>query len=148
MDHYKNEHANCPKSSRCQRDPNYEPSRKVITNPKAEKLLTTTILSSLIYKAAGDFMFGKETFFVESYNNTMNIFQDKRIVFSDEEYQLRSMLATLHWNDNVDRESTSTWSRPTTSRTKRRKTKKNYKGLSYDYRQKIWNNYMDLMTFI
>jgi hypothetical protein len=36
-DHYKNNHDNCSPESRCRKDPKYEPSRKVITDPKAEK---------------------------------------------------------------------------------------------------------------
>jgi hypothetical protein len=45
----------------------------------------------------------KDTFYVESFNNVINIFQDKRISFSDEQYKFRSNLAVLHWNENVDR---------------------------------------------
>jgi hypothetical protein len=45
----------------------------------------------------------------ESFNNVINIFQDKRISFSDEQYKFRSNLAVLHWNENVDRKYTSIW---------------------------------------
>ena len=44
-----------------------------------------------------------------SFNNVMNIFQDKRITFSDKEYNMRVYLAVLHWNENADRKHTSKW---------------------------------------
>ena len=37
VNHYKNELSDCHSTSRCKLDPNYEPFRHVITNPKAEK---------------------------------------------------------------------------------------------------------------
>ena len=43
VSHYKNDHSRCYAISRCQRDPNYEPSRQVVTNPKAEKMLEGVI---------------------------------------------------------------------------------------------------------
>ena len=39
----------------------------------------------------------------------MNVYQDKRIVFSDAQYKARSNLAVCHWNENVDRQYTSVW---------------------------------------
>ena len=78
MNHYKNEHSNCHPTSRCKIDPNYEPSRVVITNPKAEKLLQTTIENSVMYKSPQDYVLARDTSYVESFNNVMNIFQDKR----------------------------------------------------------------------
>jgi hypothetical protein len=36
----------------------------------------------------------------------MNIYQDKRIAFGDMQYNARSNLAVLPWNENVDREFT------------------------------------------
>ncbi len=47
---------------------------------KAEKLLHDAPIHSLIYKSAKDFVYGRETCLVKSYN-TMNIFQDKSIMF-------------------------------------------------------------------
>ena len=39
VQHYKNNNDSCHSTSRCRKDPNYEIWRKVITDPRAEKLL-------------------------------------------------------------------------------------------------------------
>jgi hypothetical protein len=101
VDHYKNNHTGCDSGSRCRRDPKYEPSRKVISDPTAEKLLHNVIEKSTLYLSAEDYALGKETYFVESFNNVMNIFHDKRIAFGDAQYLARSEIAVCHWNENV-----------------------------------------------
>ncbi len=143
--HYANEHSGCDKASRCNTDPNYEPSRQVVLHPEAQKLLETAIVSSLVYKAAEDFTEAKETDLVESFNNMMNIFHHKRISMTDKEYLLRAMVATLNWNENCDRPATSVRVQQATARTKRRKVKKNYKTATYMYRDNIWRRYMDML---
>lgn len=107
VDHYKNIHTRCHESSRCRKDKNYEPSRIVITQSLAEKLLVNAILSSNIYKHPEDYIYGRDTFYVESFNNVINVYQNKRIAFGDEQYNTRNNLAVCHWNENVDREHTS-----------------------------------------
>ena len=59
MKHYKNEHSECPGPSRCKMDPNYETSRIVITNLKAEKSLENVIQSSVIFKNPEDFVLAR-----------------------------------------------------------------------------------------
>lgn len=81
VSHYKNEHTGCPETSRCKKDKNYEPSRIVITNPKAEKLLETTIKNSVIYKSPEDYILARDTSYVESVNNVMNIFSRQEDIF-------------------------------------------------------------------
>ncbi|CAC5408340.1 unnamed protein product [Mytilus coruscus] len=71
VDHYKNIHTVCSESSRCRKDTNYEPSRIVISDPVAEKLLVNAILGSNIYKYANDYTLGRDTFYVESFNNVI-----------------------------------------------------------------------------
>ena len=107
--HFTSEHSECPGTSRCKMDPNYEPSRIVITKPKAEKSLENVIQSSVIFKNPEDFLLARDSYYVESFNNVMNIVQDKRINFSNQQFNMRSQLAVLHWNENVDREYTSIW---------------------------------------
>ena len=104
VDHYKNIHTSCHESSRCRKDKNYE---IVITEPLAEKLLANAILSSNIYKHPEDYIYGRDTFYVESFNNVINVYKNKRIAFGDEQYNTRNNLAVCHWNENVDREHTS-----------------------------------------
>jgi hypothetical protein len=49
VDHYENIHT-CDPSSRCKIDKIYEPSRIVLTDPVAEKLLVKAILNSSIFR--------------------------------------------------------------------------------------------------
>ena len=143
VQHYKNNHTACDMSSRCRKDPNYEPSRHVITDPVAEKLLSAAITSSVIYTSAKDYALGRDTYYVESFNNVMNVFHDKRIAFSDNQYLARSQLATCHWNENSDRNYTSVWKPKTNARAPRsQKGKKILKPASYLYRKKIWQRHM------
>jgi hypothetical protein len=140
--HYKNDHKGCHSSSRCNEDSNYEPSKKVLTDSRAEKMLSDVISSSVVYKSAEDYALGKETHYVESFNNVLNIFQDKRISFSSETYDTRAKLATLHWNENVDRAYTSEWRAPSQAN-KRSRTKRNYKATTYRYKQKLWQRFFN-----
>ena len=68
VNHYKNEHS-CHPTSRCKLDPNYEPSRHVIINLKAEKVLKITIENSVIYKSPQDYILSRDASYVESFNN-------------------------------------------------------------------------------
>ena len=146
VEHYKNRHDMCDSSSRCRRDPKYEPSRLVITDPVAERLLTNAITKAVIYRSAGDYVLGKDTYLVESFNNVMNIFHDKRIAFSDDQYLVRSHLAVCHWNENSDRGYTSIWKPKLNPRAPRsQKGKKILKPCTYLYRNKIWNRHIKSM---
>lgn len=138
VEHYKNNHSSCHPTSRCKKDPNYEPSCKVITDPKTEHMLLQCIKKSTVYKDPENYVLGKNTYHVESFNNVMNIFQDKRISFGDDQYKMRSDLAVCHWNENVDREFTSVWNPPRRDAPRSKKGKKVYKALKYSYRDNIW----------
>ena len=140
--HYRNEHSACASSSRCKTDPNYESSRWVITNPKADRLLRNAIESSVIFKSPQDYVLATDISYVESFNNVMNIFQDKRIAFSNAQYSIRSQLAVMHWNENVDRGYTSVWNRRDQRAPRRQKRKKNYKDPTYCYRDSVWYSYI------
>jgi hypothetical protein len=50
-------------------------------------------LSSNIYKHPEDYIYGRDTFYVESFNNVINVYQNKRIAFGDEQYNTRNNLA-------------------------------------------------------
>lgn len=142
VDHYKNIHHDCHENSRCKKDPKYEPSRIVITSPVAEKLLVNVILNSTIYKHAKDYILGRDTFYVESFNNVTNIYQNKRIAFGDRQYNARANLSVLHWNENVDRGYTSISTQQSHRAPRSRKGKKNYKKATYTFRDNIWSRYV------
>ncbi|KAK3083302.1 hypothetical protein FSP39_018873 [Pinctada imbricata] len=129
VEHYKDNHSSCHSTSRC-KEPKYEISRIVITDPKAEKLLKDILRNSTIYKYPGDYILAKDTFYVESFNNVVNVYQDKRISFSDSQYNARSNLSVCHWNENVDRSFTSVWNPPNNRHPRSRLGKKCYKKLT------------------
>ena len=81
----------------------------VLTKTIAEKLLLRVIMNSVVFKSPEDYVLARDTYNVENFNNTTNIFQDKRISFSDDNYRVRSQLAVCHWNENIDRKYTSIW---------------------------------------
>ncbi|OWF49497.1 hypothetical protein KP79_PYT17520 [Mizuhopecten yessoensis] len=107
IEHYKGNHAGCYAESRCRKDKNDEPSRQILSDAVAIKLLFKVLTSYVLYKSPHDFVLARDTFYVESFNNVMNIFHDKRISFSDKQYETRSVIAVCHWNTNVDRKYTS-----------------------------------------
>jgi hypothetical protein len=114
VDHYKNIHTSCHESSRCRKDKNYESSRVVITEPLAE-----------------------------SFNNVINVYQNKRIAFGDEQYNTRNNLAVCHWNENVDREYTSVSNPQNARRPRSKRGKKNYKKLSFKFRDNTWKRFVN-----
>jgi hypothetical protein len=136
VEHYKNNHVNCSEESRCRNDPNYEPSKQLIRDPKAEDLLRTAIKKSVVYKSPEDFVYAMDTFYVESFNNVLNIFLDKRIHFGDESYKMRTCLAICHWNENVDRDATSFYQAPSGRK------KRTLGPRKYGYREKIWRRFV------
>ena len=143
VEHYKGNHAKCSINARCQNDPQYDPSTVLIESQVAEKLLREKLTGSIIYKHAEDFRYGKDTYHTESFNNTVNMFQDKRIAFGDMQYSLRSYLAVLHWNENVGREYTSIHNPPDPNAPRSKKGKKRLIACSFNYRNSIWRSYMD-----
>lgn len=108
VEHYKNNHGKCHHTARCHTDaPNYEPSKCLITCPKAEKILLDFLHSLPMYKEAHYYKDCMNTHYVESYNNALLQYQDKRICFGEKTYSLRTNLAILDWNEHVDRPHTS-----------------------------------------
>jgi hypothetical protein len=143
IDHHKNNHTNCHPEARCKRQGNnHEPSCVVITSPVAERLLRTTLMKMSIYKKTADYALDRNTYYVESLNNTMLKFHDKRIVCSNPQYEMRSNLAILHWNENVDRECTSYWKRPGAPVNRYCRGKRVLKPATYMYRTSVWERYV------
>ena len=105
--HYTNDNSDCPSSSRCRNDPKYKPSCLRTTDPRAEGLFQGVLCKSVLYFHAEDYVLGKDTCLVDSFNNTMNVFHDKRISWSDAQYLVESYVAVCHSNENVDREYSS-----------------------------------------
>ena len=111
ISHYKNRHDDCHPTSRCKTDPHYEPSKAVIDDPKAELLLQQALQRTLINKHPHDFIHCMDTYFVESFNNALLKYHDKRTAsqLSGDVYKFRTRLSVLDWNENINtREATST----------------------------------------
>ncbi len=144
VQHYQNRHEQCQPESRCRRDPHYEPSKMLLKSAKAVELLTAALHHTVVYQHPEDFVMAMDTYYVESFNTTLNMFQDKRISFGNEEYLRRSQLAVLHWNENINRGHTSVWE-PAPIRCVTRKCRKKKKTLtkqSFAYADSIWNRFM------
>jgi hypothetical protein len=102
------------------------------------------IVSSNIYKHPEDYIYGRDTFYVESFNNVINVYQNKRIVFDDEQYNTRNNLAVCHWNKNVDREHTSV-SNPQNARRPRSKRGKKTIRNSHSNLEIIFGNVLSIV---
>ena len=106
-DHYQNKHENCSVQGRCKTGPNYEPSNLVLRSPVAIDLLRKAIQQTDVYKFPQNFVLAMDTHNVESFNNVLNIFLDKRIHFGSSTYKMRTNVAVLQWNEN--RQFTNVW---------------------------------------
>ena len=54
MEHYKNKHGSCSAESRCKIDPNYEPSKQLIKDSDAERILRSKLRKRQVYKSLAD----------------------------------------------------------------------------------------------
>ena len=87
-------------------DQTYEPTKYVIKDPKAEMLLGK-LMNTQVYKSPLDYIYCMDSYYLESFNNAILQYHDKRINFSKQVYTLRTNLAILDWNEHVNRPSTS-----------------------------------------
>lgn len=125
VEHYKGYHEHCSMESRCKKETTlYHPTKVLIVEEKAESLLVEAIKTSHVYRNADLYRKNASTAHVESFNNTLNVFQDKRICFSDKIYKLRSNLAICHWNENLQLPEGQ---------------------YSYNYRENIFSKFIDLL---
>ena len=120
--HYKNMHDQCHATSRCKTDPNYEPSKIIIDDPKAELLLQQALQKTLVYRNPGDFIYCMDTYFVESFNNALLQYHDKRTAaqLSTDSYKFRTQLAVLDWNGHINTRAVTSTRRVVDSRNPRR----------------------------
>ncbi|KAK3106301.1 hypothetical protein FSP39_017387 [Pinctada imbricata] len=143
--HYQNIHSNCAAESRCRTDPNYIPSKVILTDKVAIKLLDGAVKNLQIYKTPADYCSCIDTHYVECFNNACLIYHDKRIVYSDKEYKRRTAMAILDWNENIDRDYTSiTYTED--ARNPRRKTgKKHLKPKTGHYCANLLSRILDIL---
>ncbi|CAH1242323.1 Hypp6578 [Branchiostoma lanceolatum] len=143
INHYKGDHTGCHHTSTCQVEgDDYRPRKVPIEDPKAEKLLRDFLRGTVVYKNAENYVHAKDTHYVESFNNALLIYHDKRICFGKESYLLRINLAILDWNENVDRDHTSEWRCEDAAAPRRREPKKQLVEKKYIFRKKVWEEFM------
>lgn len=133
---YRNDYANCPPQSRCKNNQNYEPSNLIITN----NFSVTPFTGFGVYKAPKDFLHVLDTYYVDSFNNVLNMFHDKCTQLRDDSYNMRTGLAICHWNENVDRHSTGLYQFATV------KTKKILGPRTFTYREDIWRHFIHALA--
>ncbi|KAG0435802.1 hypothetical protein HPB47_018316 [Ixodes persulcatus] len=130
VNHFSGDHRCCASESQC-KEVGHVPSTLLVKDPVAIDLLTNFIKSTTVYKHAHDFVRSKDTFYVESFNNTVLMYLDKRIHYQNETYNLRQSLAMLDWNEHVGRTSTSVYRVEDCRHPDRQGGKKNYCKKSY-----------------
>ena len=139
--HYQNIHDNCSARGRCRREADYQPSKLVIRSELALQLYTKALHKTVIYTRPQDYSHAIDTYYVESYNNVLNVYHDKRIVFRKPQFEMRTNLTTLDWNENANREHTSIWQPPLGVGKRKKKLVKK----STNFKSDIWNRFMDIL---
>ena len=109
------------------------------------RLLKTFLHGLTVYKYPQDFIYNRDTYFIESLNNATLQYLDKRIHFSsDDSYKMRYNLCILDWNEHVERPFTSiSKRRMSVEHSRRQKGSKVYKKKTFRFVQDLWN---DLLT--
>ena len=143
VEHYKNNHENCFENSRCRTDDNYIPSKTILKDSDAERILLNAIRGLQIYKNAGDYIYCMDTHYVESFNNASLTYHDKRIAFGHKEYQRRTNMAILDWNHNVDREYTSISYFEDARHPRKHAGHKNLSPKSFSFLDTIWEHVIE-----
>ncbi|CAH1253420.1 Hypp1174 [Branchiostoma lanceolatum] len=146
--HYQDDHRDCfagngqLEGSRCKTDPNYELHRTTLTDPVAIAILTTWVHGTTIYKNPLDYVHCVETHYVESFNNALLQYHDKRIVFGRDQYLMRSHLSILDWNEHVDREHTSIIRRQSATNPRAVEGHRVLKRKTNSFKATIWEKYI------
>jgi hypothetical protein len=137
LTHFQDNHTHCVPASVCQEE-GYVPTYNIIRDPAALNMITKFVHSMVIYKNAEDYVLACSTYYVESFNNTCLIYQDKRIHYGNTMYKLRIQLAILDWNEHVDRPFTSRSQSMRPDHPRNQLGKKAYTRKSYRFVRTIW----------
>ena len=145
VNHYKGKHENCFDTSRCKVEAeNYVCTKTAITCPEAEEILTNHIKGLKAYKNAEEYSNCKDTHYVESFNNALLQYQDKRIgTFSYDSYRMRTDLSILDWNEHVNRPFTSTRNVSCPKNPRRSIDVKVRKKKTFTFWNTLLNNFLD-----
>ena len=139
--HLQGNHDACHETYECKTEGYVLPTNK-LTDTVAAEVLTSFMRGLTEYRKAEDYVHWRESFYVDSFNNVCLVYLDKRLHYGDATYELRSNLAVLDWNENVNRPCTSLRQPSSTSLPMQAGTK-TYKKKTYDFVQHIWKTYSD-----
>ena len=95
-----------------------------------------------MYKDAESYKYCIDTHYVESFNNALLQYHDKRIVFGISNYKLRLNLAILDWNEHVDRQTISERQDEDTARPRQQASVKVLSKKTYNFREDIWKQWV------
>ena len=140
--HFQNKHEYCHPDSRC-RQPPYVPSFIVIKDPIAVKLLKNFVQSHVVYKQAKDYVFARDTGYIESANNSALIYLDKRIHYGNITYETRQNLWVLDWNEHVNRPYTSRYKKQRVDNERQNFGQKTYTKKTYNFVDQLWDKWLN-----
>lgn len=132
--HFQNNHANCHPSSACKQE-NYAMKVRIIREDVAARMLEKQIRNTTIFKSPADYVNARDTYYVESFNNTCLIYVDKRLRYGIPNYRMRMKLAVLDWNHHV-----GTMKNISVDSTKRDRNPPK----SFDYVERMWQGILKL----
>ena len=96
IEHFQNIHTNCYEQSPCITNPAYLLAYEIIRDRRAVDILETFIHSTTLYKTPKDFVFPRDTFLVESFNNVCLLYMPKLIHFRTD----------IHYEENLTKITT------------------------------------------
>ena len=104
--HLMDDHSDCSPNSDCNL-PEYEIESPI--SIESSQFLRKIIEESSLYKKPQEFALNQNTSNVESFNNSVLAFLDKRVRIQEDSYTLRMNLSVLAWNENVGNANEKTY---------------------------------------
>ena len=82
-------------------------SRLRYQKSKSNRFIDIKFKTTSVYRCQQDVLLAMDTYYVESYNNVLNVSKNKGIALRNDKYRKRSKFAILHWNGNVSQAFTN-----------------------------------------
>ena len=100
LQHYQNNHELCSPNSRCNLDPLYDPSRVILTSPKAIELMEKSLSSTVFFRNPERFLLNINTSMNESFHNRQIKYLTKKVHLTAQMYKMCIDLAIIDHNEN------------------------------------------------
>ena len=144
-EHYQGNHQKCSATSRCKTDVPFVSTKCLLTDPVAVKILVNFLHKLVPYKDADSYKSCRDTHYVESFNNALLQYHDKRICFGLEVYKFKMNLAILDWNEHIDRPSTSVSTIQEIEHLRRKAPQKVLSKKTNCFRENLWQRWIRAM---